>query len=118
MIVLLRSGATEDDVAALTERIRALGCSPIISSATERITIHIENIPGPEARESLKRLRSMAIVDQVIAVTKPFERVASTPANGINVDGLAFGGDSIVLMAGPCTVESEEQLFAAAQAVA
>ena len=116
MILILRHDVSEQVVAMIRERIQTLGCRPVIVPTSERIAIHIEDIPGPEARESLKRLRSIDGVEQLIPLSRPFERV--TRSSGFDVGGLDFGGDSIVLMAGPCTVESEEQLFSAAQSVA
>ncbi len=115
MIVVLHSGTSATEVQSICERIRALGCSPLTVETSDRTVIHVEQIPGPEARESLKRLRSMSVVEQVIPLGKGFERIAETAK--FDVGGIAFGGNSIVLMAGPCTVESEEQLFSAAESV-
>jgi 3-deoxy-7-phosphoheptulonate synthase len=116
LIVILGPNAKESEITAVCERIRALGCKAVLAATAERVAIHVEDIPGPEARESLKRLRSLDVVDQVIPLSRPFERVAR--AGRFDIDGLEFGGNSIVLMAGPCTVESEDSLFAAAEAVA
>ncbi len=61
-------------------------------------------------------------VEEVIFVTRPFKFVAkeSRPDRSIIDlgDGVVIGGNSVVMMAGPCTVESEEQLFRTAEAVA
>lgn len=116
MIVILRDGVSPEEISVVCDRIRSLDCTVVMSQTSERVVIYVENIPGPEARESLKRLRAIEVVDQVVPLTKPFERVARQKG-AFDVDGLEFGGDSIVLMAGPCTVESEEQLFAAAESV-
>jgi 3-deoxy-7-phosphoheptulonate synthase len=118
MIVILRSDTGSNEISSICDRIKALGCGAVIAQTLERVVIHVEGIPGPEARESLKRLRSLNSVEQVIPLSRPYERVARQPAGGFDVGGLEFGGESVVLMAGPCTVESEEQLFAAAEGIA
>lgn len=119
MIVVLHPGVSESELATVCDRIRSLGCSPVVAATSERTAIHIEGIPGPEALESLKRLRSIPFVDQVIPLNRPFERVGKKGTSvQVGVGGVVFGGKGVVLIAGPCTVESEEQLFASAEAVA
>lgn len=118
MIIVLRSGATSDDLSQVLERVRALGCMPTVAETASRTTILVDPTPGPEARESLKRLRSLPCVEQVIPLQRPYERVGGQAGVGhVSVGGVAFGGPSVVLIAGPCTVESEEQLFTAAESV-
>lgn len=119
MIVVFKQSASESDIEIVCDKIRSLGCNPLLVRTAERVSIHVEEIPGPEASESLKRLRAMASIEHLISLAKPFERIAAKGATGlVEVEGVIFGGNPIVLIAGPCTVESEEQLFAAAQAVA
>lgn len=115
----MRQGATPSEVDLVCERVRSLGCNPVLAKTAERTAIHVEAIPGPEALESLKRLRSISAVDQVIPLNRPFERVGRRTGDvQVDVGGVVFGGSSVVLVAGPCTVESEEQLFASAEGVA
>lgn len=119
MIVVFKPSASENDVELVCEKIRSLGCNPLVMRTAERISVHVEEIPGPEAGESLKRLRSIASIDQLIMLAKPYERIAAKDSPGtVEVEDIIFGGDAVVLIAGPCTVESEEQLFASAECVA
>jgi 3-deoxy-7-phosphoheptulonate synthase len=119
LIVVFRQDASEPEIEVVLERVRSLGCNPIFAQTADHAVIHIEGIPGPEAREPLKRLRSMRAVEQIVPLAKPYERIArGSGTTPVTVGDVVFGGESIVLMAGPCTVESEEQLFAAAEAVA
>jgi len=71
----------------------------------------------PELRDALELLPG---VDQVILVSKPYKLASREfhPQDTIvKLNGVTIGGDEIVVMAGPCAVESEEQLLATAQAV-
>ena len=119
MIVVFKQSVSDADVDLVCEKIRSLGCNPLVMRTSERISIHVEEIPGPEAGESLKRLRSMGSIEQLIMLAKPYERIAAKNSlRTVDVGGVVFGGPAVVLIAGPCTVESEEQLFAAAECVA
>ena len=65
------------------------------------------------------QLRALGYVDKVHLSAAPYKLVAARDSRSvIDVGGVRFGGDEVVLMAGPCTVESESQLFEAAEAVA
>ena len=119
MIIVLRTGAQSEEISEVCERIRSLGCLPVTTEAGERSTILVESISGPEVRESLKRLRSLAAVEQLVLLDPPYEKIIRLGASkGFEVDRTPFGTGTVTLMAGPCTVESEEQIFTTAEAVA
>ena len=119
MIIVLRSGATQDEISRICERVRSLGCVPTTTQTADRATIMVGSIPGPEVRESLKRLRSIPAVENLIPLAPPYEKIIRLgQLGGFDVEDVHVGGNSLVLMAGPCTVESEEQIFGAAEAVA
>jgi 3-deoxy-7-phosphoheptulonate synthase len=119
LIIVLRSGATPAEISKVCERVQSLGCVPNTTESEDRATILVTSIAGPEVRESLKRLRSMAAVENLVPLGAPYEKITRLgQLRGFDVDDVYVGGEALVLMAGPCTVESEEQIFAAAEAVA
>lgn len=69
----------------------------------------------------LEQLKALEDVEDVILITKPYKLVSKEYTGGksvFDINGVLFGGEEVVMMAGPCTVESEEQLFEVAEAVA
>lgn len=117
MIVVMKTGSTQDEVNGVTKRIEDVGLKAHISQGTEHTVIGVLGQVFPELHDALELLPG---VDQVIPVTKPY-KLASREFHPLDtiveVNGVAIGGNEIVIMAGPCAIESEEQLFATAQAV-
>lgn len=69
----------------------------------------------------VEQLKALEYVEDVILITKPYKLVSKEyvgERSVIDVGGVRFGGSEVVMMAGPCTVESESQLFEVAEAVA
>ena len=117
MIVLMRAGCSQDEIHGVVKRIEELGLKGHISQGIEHTVIGVLGQPFPELRDRLELLPG---VEEVFAVSKPY-KLASREFHPLNtvvtVNDLAIGGDEIVIMAGPCAVESEEQLLATAHAV-
>jgi 3-deoxy-7-phosphoheptulonate synthase len=78
-------------------------------------------VVGNDGRVDSSRIEALPGVAQVIHVTQPYKQVSREwrPDNTIVTiaPGVDVGGEEVVLMAGPCSVESEEQIVAAARAV-
>lgn len=120
MIVVLRQNATPAQIEPIRQRAESLGCTMRIEALGDRAVVLIDGARNPETRDALKRLRAFEVVEKVLPLDSPFVRVAKTDTSpySFEVDGVRFGGNEIVVIAGPCTVESEEQLFSTAEAVA
>lgn len=117
MIVVMKVGASDKDIAEVTNRIESAGLKPHLSQGVQHTIIGVIGQIFPELKETLETLHG---VDEVIVVSKPYKLASREfhPRDSIiNVGGLAIGGREIVVMAGPCAVESEEQLMATAKAV-
>jgi len=117
MIVVMKTGSSQDEVNGVTKRIEDIGLKAHISEGVEHTVIGVLGQVFPELRDSLELLPG---VEQVIPVTKPYKLASREfhPQDTIvEANGVAIGGNEIVVMAGPCAVESEEQLLATAQAV-
>lgn len=117
MIVVMKVGATEKEIAKVVERIETAGLKAHLSQGTERTIVGVIGQIIPELRDTLEMLPG---VEDVIPVSKPY-KLASREFHPldttIGVGGITIGGREIVVMAGPCAIESEEQAIETAKAV-
>src|SRR5712671_6762249 len=121
MLVVMRSHASEEEVRAVCRRIESLGLKAHPIPGTIRTAI---GITGNKGAVDLGVLESLPGVVECIPVSKPYKLVSRdakeedsvlripTPSGDVIV-----GGDKVALVAGPCAVESEEQVFAIAERV-
>lgn len=117
MIVVMRVDATEKQITAVMERIRAAGLKEHLSHGVERSIIGVLGQIYPELKDTLEVLPG---VDEVIRVSKPYKlssREFHPEDTKVKVGGVTIGGEEVVVIAGPCAVESEKQLFETAIAV-
>jgi 3-deoxy-7-phosphoheptulonate synthase len=118
MLVVMRRDASDDDIKQVVRVIEEMGYRAHPLVGRERTAI---GILGNEGRLDSSRLSGLAGVHEVIHITPPYKQVSREwkPESSIVrlPGGLTIGGDEIVVMAGPCSVESESQIRAAANAV-
>ncbi|HET7603579.1 MAG TPA: 3-deoxy-7-phosphoheptulonate synthase [Gemmatimonadales bacterium] len=118
MLVVMRHGASEEEVAGVVRVIEELGYQARPMPGRQRTSV---GVVGNDGRVDGSRLAALAGVVEIIHVTKPYKQVSREwrpESTVVQVGpGVAVGGDDIVVMAGPCSVESEEQIIAAATAV-
>jgi 3-deoxy-7-phosphoheptulonate synthase len=117
MIVVMRVGATDKQVDAVMERIRSAGLKEHLSHGVERTIIGVLGQTFPELKDMLELMPG---VGEVIPVSKPYKlssREFHPEDTRVEVDGVTIGGKEVVVIAGPCAVESEKQLFETANAV-
>jgi 3-deoxy-7-phosphoheptulonate synthase len=117
MLVVMRAQATEQDIANVCEKIQSLGFRAHVMPGAERTAIGITGNHGPVPAAEFEGLPG---VGEAIPVSKPYKLVSREvkPDNTVvNVAGVAVGGAELTLCAGPCGVESREQILAAARAV-
>ena len=117
MIVIMKPGATGAQMANVIARIEQLGCQVHTSEGEERTIIGIIGNVRPLDREQIER---MSGVDRTVPILRPF-KLASRDFHPhdtvVTLNGVSIGGERLVVMAGPCAVESREQLLASAHAV-
>jgi 3-deoxy-7-phosphoheptulonate synthase len=117
MIVVMRTGSNQKEIARVIKRIESVGLTPHLSEGIEHTVIGVLGQVFPELRDSLELLPG---VEQVIPVTRPY-KLASREFHPLDtvveLDNVTVGSGEIVVMAGPCAIESEEQLFVTAHAV-
>ena len=118
MIIVMRSDCSAEDVAHVIERLEGIGAEAHVSEGRYRTVIGAVG-----DREVIQQLpwEAFSGVERVVPVLKPFKFVSRDfqPEDSVvNVGGVPLGGSHFAPIAGPCAVESREQLFTAAEAVA
>jgi len=118
MLVVMKHGATSAEIDRVVEIIEEMGYSARPMPGAQRTAV---GIVGNDGRINSSRLEALAGVAQVIHVTQPYKQVSREwrPENTVVTiaPGVSFGGDTAPVVAGPCSVEGERQIIAAAQAV-
>lgn len=118
MLVLMRPDATQEQITAVEARIRELGFSPHAIPGASRVAIGITGNKGPVDSGLLKFLPGVA---DAVSISQPFKLVSREVKKEdtvVSVGGATIGGHELALMAGPCSVETEEQILKTARAVA
>ncbi|MBX5445020.1 3-deoxy-7-phosphoheptulonate synthase [Sphaerobacter sp.] len=118
MIVVMKTTATERDLQEVIARIEQFGFATRSIVGSERATVSVLGAPLPE---SLKEaLELMPGVEEVVRITKRYKlasREFHPDDTVIHVGDVAVGGNEVVVIAGPCSVESEAQIIQTAHAV-
>jgi 3-deoxy-7-phosphoheptulonate synthase len=119
MMIVMKEGATQEEISHVVERIEEVGCSAHISEG-ELLTV--SGAIGDRDRVASLGLEGSPGVDHLVPILKPYKLASAQFKKGertvIDVDGRKLGGEHFGLIAGPCTVESREQLLETAQVVA
>ncbi len=119
MIVKMSIGASEEQIAHIVERIKDCGCRAHMIRGVERTVIGVVGNSNLH-RNELEALVAAPGVEEVIPVAHPFKLVSRQfrhEPTVVSVRGVRIGAGEIVVMAGPCSVESREQLLETARAV-
>ena len=118
MMIVMKEDASREQVDSIVRRVEAVGAHAHVSQG-ELLTV-IGAI-GDRERIANLDLTGADGVDRVVPITKPYKLASSQFKHGVpsvvEVDGRRVGGGNFSLMAGPCTVESREQLLTTAEAV-
>jgi 3-deoxy-7-phosphoheptulonate synthase len=117
MIVNMSEAATEEQITHIIERVREAGYQPHVTRGTTRTIVAAV---GSGRRHEIEALRVAPGVEDVVQIAQPFKLVSrqvKPQGSVIDVGGVKIGGDGVVVIAGPCSVESREQLLSTAHAV-
>jgi 3-deoxy-7-phosphoheptulonate synthase len=117
MLVVMKPHATEDEVARVVEKIRALGLTAHPIPGAQRVAI---GVTGNRGGLDTAQFETMPGVADAIRVSQPFKLVSREVKEEdtvIDVGGVPLGGKALAVMAGPCSVESKDQILEAAHAV-
>ena len=118
MLIVMQVDASAEQVRRVCAVIEELGYEARPMPGRQRTTV---GLVGNDGRVDGSRLEALPGVSEVIHVSKPYKQVSkewrAEPTVVTIAPGLTVGGNAVVVMAGPCSVESESQIMAAAQAV-
>jgi len=118
MIIVMQADATAEQLEHVIKKIEDLGYRPHVMHGVERNVIGA--IGDERGKARLQVIESMAGVESVVPILKPY-KLASLEVRKertvIEVKGASIGGQDLMVIAGPCSVESEEQILASARAV-
>ena len=117
MIVVLKNGVTEDKRDRLIDWLKGQGLTIHISEGQFQTVL---GLVGDTTAVDMDLIASLAIVDSVKRVTEPFKccnRKFHPEDTVVDVKGVKIGAGNFVMIAGPCSVESEEQIVGIAKAV-
>ena len=119
MIISMKLHATRGEIDAVCERIRDFGYKVHSIEGEERVVIGV--VGTGDVTTCLESLEAMPQVEKAVRISAPYKFVSREFRPGksvIRVNGTDIGGDEFVMMAGPCSVESEKQILETAYAVA
>ena len=117
MIITVKPGYSAEQLGDVLKKIEDLGALPHLVTGREQITI---SILGKTDKIAVTDFEAFVQIEHVFRVSKPFKLAAKrtgVPGTKIRVKNVEFGGDSFVIMAGPCSVESPDQTMRIARAV-
>jgi 3-deoxy-7-phosphoheptulonate synthase len=119
MIISMRRGASKDEIAHVCERIEEFGYKVHSIVGEERVVIGVVGVG--EVTSCLESLEATPGVESAVRISAPYKFVSrefKKEKSAIKLNGLEVGGDEFIVMAGPCSVESEKQIMTTAEAVA
>src|SRR5216110_1435387 len=117
MLIVMKAGAAEREIAAVVKVIEVLGYRSHVMPGATRTAI---GITGNQGAVDPARFENMAGVAEAIRVSKPYKLITldlRPDKTVVRVGDATIGGSELAVIAGPCAVESREQAFAVAEAV-
>lgn len=117
MIIILKPGASTQEAADVVARVEEMGFRAHLSQGEERTII---GVIGDERRVDPAAFERMPGVDHCVPILRPFKLASRDmrPENTVvRLNGVRIGGEEITIIAGPCAVESRQQLLETALAV-
>jgi 3-deoxy-7-phosphoheptulonate synthase len=119
MIISMKLHATREEIDAVCDRIREFGYKVHSIEGEERVVIGVVGVGDVTA--CLESLEAMPQVEKAVRISAPYKFVSRefrASKSVVRANGVDIGGDEFVVMAGPCSVESEKQILETAVTVA
>src|SRR3979409_1752274 len=119
MVISIKLHATREQIEQVCERVRDFHYKIHSIEGEERVVIGVVGVGDVTA--CFESVEAMPQVEKVVRISAPYKFVSKEFSAGrtcIKANGTEIGGDEFVVMAGPCSVESEKQIMQAAEGVA
>lgn len=120
MIIVLNSGAGEAQIGSLTTFLEGRGLDIHISRGVEHTVVGCIGAVDEDKKNLAEQLNVLPYVDRVVIISKPYKMVGKAFApegSRIQVKDVCIGGEQLLVIAGPCTIEDEKMLWDTARAV-
>jgi 3-deoxy-7-phosphoheptulonate synthase len=120
MVIILTGKATETNRNDIIENLKGRGYNVHLSQGVEKTIIGVIGLTADEKGVLSEQFEALPFVERCVSISKPYKLVDKNfrpEGTVITVAGIEIGGKRPVMMAGPCTVESEEQIIASAHIV-
>ncbi len=117
MIIVMKHQATPSDVQLVTEKVTNAGLQVHISEGSQ---VTIIGVVGDKSKLNSDFISSLPCVEKLVPVTETYKlanKMFHTSPSVIDLGNCKIGGKELIVMAGPCAIESKEQLFASADSV-
>jgi 3-deoxy-7-phosphoheptulonate synthase len=117
MMIIMRSDATKEQVSSVVQRVESFGLQGHLSQGVERTVI---GVVGDRRHVTESQFLYLPGVDRVVPISRPYKLASREfkPEDSIfPLDGVGVGGNEVIIIAGPCSVESRSQLMEIAHAV-
>jgi 3-deoxy-7-phosphoheptulonate synthase len=117
MIIVLKPGTQKEQYDHVMERVKEYGFKPHPIVGEERTVIAC--VGDERGKAQLQQLESLEYVENVVPILKPFKLASkeTKPRSVVKVGNVSFGDAQFVVIAGPCSVESKEQIILSAEQV-
>jgi 3-deoxy-7-phosphoheptulonate synthase len=113
----MKMGASREETGSVVHRVESLGFGTHLSQGEERTIIGIIGDERPLDKDSLGRMQG---VERIVPILRPFKLASRDfqPEDSVfQLNGHSIGGKKIIIMAGPCAVESQEQILKTARII-
>src|SRR3954447_4380380 len=118
MMIVMKSDATEEQIASVVARVEAVGARTHMSRGEE---VTVIGAVGDREHVARLELEGSPGVDRVVPILKPYKLASTQFRHGhrsvLDIGGRPVGGNHFALIAGPCTVESRDQTITTARVV-
>ncbi len=120
MVIIMETGAHPEEIAAVTEAITNEGLTPFENPGVERKVIAVLGVIDSHKLRLMDKFQNLSGVERVALISDPYKLPSRQyhPRDTVfDVQGSPIGGKTLAIIAGPCSIESEEQTVSAARAV-
>ncbi len=111
MVIMMKLNAPKEDIEQVINKIHSRGCKHHEIWGSEKLAI---GVTGQTTALSEEEFLIMNSVDEVYRVSKPYKLVSrevKSEDTVININGKSIGSDELTIIAGPCSIESRDQIF-------